>query len=291
MLADAGAAVDAKGTDGATPMGVAAHQGHTSTVVACLEKGADADLRDGFGGTAACCAARQGHAAIVRILAEDGANLTLGSTNVDHEGMNPLWEAVVQEHLDVVHYLANLDDVNVDCHGMGQHFLTPLWQAVRNHWTAGVKVLCAAGAQTGLMDNNGFHVTWLAAYQGVTEIVRTLCRAGADFQVHALPDEAPETPLEAATRANHPATVELLTDLTDAGTWGEYIARERAPYVLLRAAVARDGAAIDIESPYHDDLAGVLEFVFGGADVDGGDNAPAVLPDDLFPTVVRFLRS
>ena len=78
-LAAQGAAVDrADETYGATPLSVAAHNGHTPTVAWLAAHGAALDRADKHGATPLYAAAESGHTPTVERLAAQGAAVDLG---------------------------------------------------------------------------------------------------------------------------------------------------------------------------------------------------------------------
>jgi cytohesin len=67
-LIELGAVVDQASNGGATPLFIAAQQGHEAVVRALIEAGADVNKATDNGGTPLSIAAQQGHTAIVQIL-------------------------------------------------------------------------------------------------------------------------------------------------------------------------------------------------------------------------------
>jgi ankyrin repeat protein len=87
--------------DGATPLHIAAYQGHLAIVKYLVQKGANINQATPHGATPLSVAAQQGHLAIVKYLVQKGANINQAMTN----GATPLSVAAENGHLDVVKYL------------------------------------------------------------------------------------------------------------------------------------------------------------------------------------------
>jgi ankyrin repeat protein len=68
-------AINAKDSDGRTPLLWAAGNGHASVVDQLLGRGADLDSKDKYGQTALSWAAENGHDKVVQKLLEKGADL------------------------------------------------------------------------------------------------------------------------------------------------------------------------------------------------------------------------
>ena len=74
-----GADLEAKRTDGATALILAAENGHPGTVTMLLSNGADAEAKHDSGVSALFLASQNGHEEIVDLLLSDGANPTSGA--------------------------------------------------------------------------------------------------------------------------------------------------------------------------------------------------------------------
>ena len=130
--------------DGKTPLYVATHGGHLSTMKVLLEAKADIDRRsDSDGFTPIYTAASSGKTEAVELLIQNGANVNLANTLVqstlitsDHsspftdlttacqlqknDGGTPLMIAVVQERLEVVKLLVSAPDININAKDKGK---------------------------------------------------------------------------------------------------------------------------------------------------------------------------
>ena len=91
-----------KTVDGATPLYIAAQEGHLEVVRCLVGQGANVDQDNKDGSTPLYIAAHHGHLAVVQLLVENGANVNHANNN----GITPLYIATQKGHREVVQYLA-----------------------------------------------------------------------------------------------------------------------------------------------------------------------------------------
>ena len=117
-MVEVGAQKDRAMDDGATPLIIAAAQGHSDIVHHLVEVGADKDWRTKAGKTALFFAAYNGHLDIVRHLLEVGAN----KDQARNDGATPFLVAALQGHHDVVDLLGVASATGLDLaqHGHGE---------------------------------------------------------------------------------------------------------------------------------------------------------------------------
>jgi ankyrin repeat protein len=107
LLLGKGAAIEAKAEDGCTPLSTAAFNGHADVVRLLLERGAAVEGKHKDGVTPLAMAAQQGHLEVVRLLVEKGAAIDAK----DNDGFTPLGRAaqnrddLLARHLEVMKFL------------------------------------------------------------------------------------------------------------------------------------------------------------------------------------------
>ena len=101
LLLDKGADVNAKDTDGWTPLLLAAANGHTETVKLLIDKGADVNAKTSNGATPLHWAAFEGNTENVKLLIEKGADVNAKG----EDGFTPLGAAKAHGHTQIVKFL------------------------------------------------------------------------------------------------------------------------------------------------------------------------------------------
>jgi ankyrin repeat protein len=248
-LLDAGTGTKAEGSDGITPLMVAAESGSLDAMKMLIDRGADVNARNMSGSTALMwsvtdpkkvrlllehgadvnVAARSGRTAliiasfanpsaeVVRMLLSKGAIVSV----MDQRKVTPLNAATFGNDTETVRLLVDASaDINTADTFIG---LTPLINASGNRNLEAVKLLLAKGAnvnavsktenlpkiQTGTVQFGGWTSLLMAVPFGPPEIVSTLIDAGAKVNVQ---DYRGFTPLmlAAATDRANPETLRLL---------------------------------------------------------------------------------
>jgi uncharacterized protein len=194
---------------------VAAGRGDEATVRRLLDDGVDVDARDGRGRTAVTAAAAAGHADVVRLLVDAGADVDIqdaernnallvsgetGDLSVLREvlrarpdlartnryGGTALIPASDRGHVDVVRELLRTD---IDVDHVNNLGWTALLEAVMlgdggpDHREI-VRLLVAAGADTGIADRDGVTPLEHARRRGYDEIARTIEHGRRDQVTH-----------------------------------------------------------------------------------------------------------
>jgi len=212
QLLDQGAAVNQAMTDnGATPLYIAAEQGHTKVASLLIGGGAAVNqARTDDGCTPLYCASWQGHTEVVRVLIGTGAAVNQATTD---DCVTPLYIAAQEGHTKVVRLLissgAAVNQAKTD------DGATPLFIASQKGQTKTVAFLVELGANINqCMITAGWSPLFVAAWSGHTEVVRILLAAGADKMVATtvehLDVEADCTPLAIAVRLGHSEVSGLL---------------------------------------------------------------------------------
>ena len=219
-----------------TPLHLAAGQGYQPGIELLLGRGADPALQDDGGRSALHLAILSQHAEAVRTLIgslrpEDRPSLEamfrecialkdsqiacilqnagVDIEQVDREGQSLLHRAIEEGQEAAVIFLMNpLLRANVN--SVDHHSRTPLHSAVRAGLRGIVNALLASGADATARDSCGRTFLWLAAQLGKDDIMKATIAAWSELDAFVLPDSEGLTPLMAAVKANHTATVLLL---------------------------------------------------------------------------------
>lgn len=180
---------------GATPLFIAAHRGHATTVSVLLSVGASANQAHGDGCAPLRIAAQLGHESVVSTLLSAGAR-------VDHaeDGWLPLHAAASQGHASVVSALL-LAGARIERRVHGD---SPLHSAANNGHESVVSLLVSAGADVNESRQSGATPLFIAARNGHESVVSLLVSVGADVNKGK---EGGATPLFIAARNGHESVV------------------------------------------------------------------------------------
>ena len=185
---------------GATPLIMAAIDGHTIIVKMLLSYRADVNIQDQFGGTALMEAARTGHTKLVKMLLSYRADVNIQ----DQSGRTALMKAAWKRHTIIVEMLLSYRaDVNIQ-DDSGRTAL--IWATVRSHPTI-VEKLLEKKADVNIQDDSGRTALIWAAWHGHTTVVEMLLDAGADATIQ---DHSCATAHCIASRGGHKAIIPLL---------------------------------------------------------------------------------
>ncbi|RKL08731.1 hypothetical protein BFJ70_g16744 [Fusarium oxysporum] len=195
--------INAKDSNGRTPLALAAAAGHEAIVRLLLDWGAHIEAVDKEGRTPLSMAIEQGHEAIVQLLLDQGAYIEAA----DKGGQTPLWWAAWKGHEAIVRLLL---DRGAYIEATDKHYRrTPLSMAVEEGHEAVVQLLLDRGAYTEAADKGGRTPLWWAAWKGHEAVVRLLLDRGAYIEAA---DQWGSTPLWRAAAVGHEAVVRLLLD-------------------------------------------------------------------------------
>ncbi len=195
--------IDPRDASGATPLMLAAANGHASAVAHLLELGAKPRLRDERGRAALHFAAEAGHDSVVRALLDAGADVSA----MDEIGDTPLHLAVVAGHLPVVRQLL---DAGASPNVADTAFAaTPLHKAARNGHAAIASLLIDRGADVNAANEDGRTPLHTAVSYGHARMAQALIDAGADVNRR---DSRGETPLYNPCFYQHLDCIELLLE-------------------------------------------------------------------------------
>ena len=283
------------GSEGLTPLYLAAHFGHVDAVLALLAAGADVNLRRSLVKRPAIqVSAQNGHVDIVRALLERGANVDAAGI----DGDTGLHSAASNNHVEAIDVIieagANVEARN--CHGYA-----PLHHASINLRRAAILRLLKHGANVNAQDDCLITPLLFAAAhagtRGAAKVVDSLLRAGADETIVSDDGRKPVDAIgvnvaEESRLADEIERVrKLLVNAPADRAW-----RRRGYLVLCRAHLDRaQQIQADISRAEAD---GCHEVVVGGHNVDGiggGDWAVVVAKmlqlqeEGIFRTIVGYL--
>ena len=196
--------VDAKLSDGRTPLVRACEKGFINSAELLLVRGADINVQTVRGSTSLLLAVDNNHTAVVKLLL-DQENILIEKRNKD--GLTPLINACFQGHMNIIILLLKKRaDVNAQENGG----YSSLYVAAQNNHTDIVKLLLnQAGILVDLKINIGWTPLFKACYDGYRDIAELLLNKGADVNTQ---NNGGFSPLWSAVERNHADVVELLLD-------------------------------------------------------------------------------
>ncbi|KAK8121286.1 hypothetical protein PG999_005406 [Apiospora kogelbergensis] len=150
LLADGRVSVESMAPDGATPLIIAASEGHADMVSMLLKWGANVNARSVYDASAIFYAVEQNSLKCVRILIEHGADCTFK----DFQGRGILQMAALQSCSTMLDFILGfVDDLNPNA--QGDRGETPLHDAIGRKSESIVGVLLKHGARTDIADGRG----------------------------------------------------------------------------------------------------------------------------------------
>lgn len=188
-----GARIDARDTDGQTPLMVAAKAGDLSIINGLLEYKADPNAQDNDGWTAAMHAVRLNEPKIFRLLGKHKADFNL----IDKDGMTALAMAVLDNKANAA--VAMLDNNANPDFTMGAAKYNALMLAVKKGNQQLAQTLLQYKANPNASNAGGVTPLMIAAYGNLENIVTLLLKAGANRDVK---DEEGKTALMLARENN-----------------------------------------------------------------------------------------
>ncbi|KXZ45878.1 hypothetical protein GPECTOR_49g462 [Gonium pectorale] len=223
MLLDKGADTECRDETSATPLLIAAKNGHVDAIRALLQAGANREAANKTGWTALHIAAQNGHVAAVAALLKAGANKEAAKEN----GATPLFIAAKNGHVKVVVALLQ-KDANKDM--TNKKGATPLFIAAKNGHVEVVAALLQKGANKEAATQDGWTAFHIAAENGHVEVVAALLQEGANTE--AATNEDRWTPLLIAAQNGH---VEIVAVLLQKGANTEAATQNGATPLFIAA--------------------------------------------------------
>jgi ankyrin repeat protein len=195
-----GVNVDARNSNGWTPLIIASEMGHIDVVQALLAKGSDINAKDNDGWTPLMRASQFGNLGVVRALLSKGADVNAKN----YSGGVALIIASQNGHLEMVQALLSK---GADVNAMDSYGWTALMEAAQFGHLDLVQALLAKGADVSAKSNSVGSALMLASSKGYIDVVQELLSKGAD--VNAKMGDG-STALLIASKNGHLDVVEAL---------------------------------------------------------------------------------
>ncbi|CAM9281706.1 unnamed protein product [Chrysoparadoxa australica] len=196
------AAVDLRDDGGATPLIIAAANGHEACVRVLLDGGADLNAAKVNGYTALMDAAQEGHLSVLQLLLQRGAGVHKQSNDV---GINALMAACNRGHTTC---MAALLDAGADINGSMAYGCTALFVAAQKGHLDALQLLLQRGADVHKQSNDDeISALRVACTMGHAMCVAALLDAGADYNTS---DKKGGRALHVASMHGHLDVMEIL---------------------------------------------------------------------------------
>lgn len=242
-----GAPINRPNHYGETPFWIAAHNGHLSIVLTLMEVTAtDINKPNKKKETLIWAAVRNGHANVAEVLLDKGESIA----QIRKDFATLLWVAAENGHVNVISLL--LDRAPRLINRANFHSQTPLWIAARNGQSDAVAVLLALGASHCMSDFEDETPLWIAACYGHLEAVRALL--AKSYYLCDLKNKYGATPLWIVSQNGHREVAALLLEARCSGvnecreptfTRPLFMAALMG-YLEIAKLLLRNGAEVDI---------------------------------------------
>ena len=215
LLLERGVDMEAKDSNGCTPLLIAVSRGCRDVASLLLERGANKEAKNKGGCTPLHLAASSNHKDVVSLLLERGAN----KEAKNKDGWTPLYAAASRGCTDVVSLLL---ERGVNKEAMNENGWTSLHAAASSGYKGVVSLLLDRGAALETSDQNGSTPLHAAASNGHKNVVSLLLERGAEKDAR---DMYGRTPLHTAASCGHANVVLLLQEcganmeVRDKGGW------------------------------------------------------------------------
>ncbi|KAI1887188.1 hypothetical protein AGOR_G00203570 [Albula goreensis] len=192
--------------DSATPLFLAAQQGHARVARALLHAGANANRVTDDDAGPLFAAVDGGHAEVVKLLLSNGAEVNRPQSV---SGWTCLHQAVFKGHVEIVKFLVGVADVNAtDDFG-----IPPIFVAAQYGQQQCVEILASAGANVSCQSHDLATPLLIASQEGHLTCVEALLDHGADPNLFCNEDKW-QLPVHAAAEFGHVRVLERLLPLT-----------------------------------------------------------------------------
>ncbi|KAJ8396068.1 hypothetical protein AAFF_G00026000 [Aldrovandia affinis] len=193
--------------DSATPLFLAAQQGHARVVKALLQAGADTNRVTDDEAGPLFAAVDGGHIEVVELLVRNGAEV---NTSHSVSGWSCLHQAAFKGHAEIVRFLAGVAHVNAT----DDFEITPLFVAAQYGQQRCLQILADAGATVSCQSHDLATPLLIASQEGHLTCVEALLDRGADPNLFCNEDKW-QLPIHAAAEFGHVRVLERLLPLTD----------------------------------------------------------------------------